>query len=161
MSLLAYSYYSSDLIETTTTTRTEQKIAYHNDTVLLARGKNFEVASRIIVDMMTRENGALKWAQRHDLIFEIDKTVMLGFTRRKSEGMPTDTTSRKLQCPPILIRGQQIAPQKPTKYLGIIIDDKLRFHEHVAYALENGTKWEIAMRRISKTTKGIPPHLTR
>ncbi len=109
-----------------------------------------------------RENRALKWAQDHNSIFEIDKMVMLGFTRRKGNNTTTDTTSRKSQCPPILIRGQQIVPQKLTKYLGFIIDNKLRFHKHIAYMTEKGIKQETAMRIIiSKTTKGIPLHLTQ
>lgn len=86
---------------------------------------------------------------------------MLGFTRRKEHDTNTNTPNGKMQCPPIQIRGQQIKAQKTTKYLGIIIDDELRFHEHVALAMEKGTKWEIAMRRICRTTKGMPPHLTR
>lgn len=56
LSLLTCSYYNSDLIETVTTSRKEQKIAYHDDMGLLARGKNFKEASRTIVDMMIREN---------------------------------------------------------------------------------------------------------
>lgn len=128
---------------------------YHNDTVLLERGRNFDEASRILVDTMTRENGALKWTKEHDSIFEIDKTAMLIFTRKKNDSTPTNTTSRKLQCPPIQIRGQQITPQKSTKHLGIIIDNELRFHKHLAYAIEKGTKWEIRMRRICKTMKGM------
>ncbi len=63
LSLLIYSYYNSDLIETVTTSRKEQKIAYHDNMELLARGKNFKEASRTIVDMMTGENGDLKWAE--------------------------------------------------------------------------------------------------
>ncbi len=69
MSPLAYEYYNSDLVEKGDS-RKEQKIAYHDDTVFLARGKNFEEASRMIIDMMTRENGALQMGQRTQLVIQ-------------------------------------------------------------------------------------------
>ncbi len=103
LSLLAYLYYKPYLVETATTARKDQRITYCNGKELLARGKNFEEASRTMVDMMTREDGALQWAMDHDMIFEIDMTTMLGFIRKKDNdhlhnkwktAMPTNANQR-------------------------------------------------------------------
>ncbi|KAG2737855.1 hypothetical protein P692DRAFT_201666277, partial [Suillus brevipes Sb2] len=41
------------------------------------------------------------------------------------------------------------------KFLGVIIDDELRFKEHAAYALAKGTKYIMTCQRMIRTTKGM------
>lgn len=57
------------------------------------------------------------------------------------------------------IEGQTICPQRSTKYLGVIVDNQLCFHEHVTQAIAKGAKWTQAMKRMSRGSKGLPPHL--
>jgi len=41
------------------------------------------------------------------------------------------------------------------KFLGVIIDQELRWNTHVNYALAKGTKWITQYRRLAKHTKGV------
>lgn len=50
-------------------------------------------------------------------------------------------------------------PQQTTKYLGVILDSELHFWEHITLATAKGTKWTQALKQMSRTIKGIPPHL--
>lgn len=68
---------------------------------------------------------------------------------------PNDT----VQGAPMTIKGQTIHPQRSTKYLGVIVDNQLLFQEHIALAIAKGEKWTQAMKRMSRGSKGVPPHL--
>ncbi|KAF8424398.1 hypothetical protein L210DRAFT_3359087, partial [Boletus edulis BED1] len=41
------------------------------------------------------------------------------------------------------------------KFLGVIIDEELRYKEHAAYAIAKGTKYVLACGRMSRTSRGI------
>ncbi|KAG1787235.1 uncharacterized protein HD556DRAFT_1247207, partial [Suillus plorans] len=56
---------------------------------------------------------------------------------------------------PITIRGHRIEPSPSHKFLGVIIDQELRFKEHAAYALAKGTKYVQACGRMTRPAKGI------
>ncbi|KAG1886669.1 hypothetical protein F4604DRAFT_1521183, partial [Suillus subluteus] len=48
-----------------------------------------------------------------------------------------------------------IQPSHSHKFLGIIIDEELRFKEHGAHALAKGTAYAMACNRMVKPTKGV------
>ena len=41
------------------------------------------------------------------------------------------------------------------KFLGVLIDQELRFKEHANYALAKGSKYLVQYRQLAKSTKGI------
>ncbi|KAG1806370.1 uncharacterized protein HD556DRAFT_1225119 [Suillus plorans] len=57
--------------------------------------------------------------------------------------------------PSITIYGHTIHPLHSHKFLGVIIDQELRFKEHAAHALMKGTTYIMACNRMVKVTKGI------
>lgn len=63
--------------------------------------------------------------------------------------------------PPITVNGHVNMPVATTKFLGIILDQDLKFKEHADYAASKGKFWITQTRRISKTVKGIRGHLAR
>ncbi|KJZ79750.1 hypothetical protein HIM_00464 [Hirsutella minnesotensis 3608] len=70
---------------------------------------------------------ALKWEARSGATFETDKTTIVHFTRA------TVRNSDKS----FLIRGQEVQPKKNAKILGVIMDDELRFRQHMVKAAYN------------------------
>ncbi|KIM55134.1 hypothetical protein SCLCIDRAFT_56683, partial [Scleroderma citrinum Foug A] len=56
---------------------------------------------------------------------------------------------------PIRIAGKLIKPVPSHKFLGIIIDEQLRFKEQLAATAAKGTKYTLACRRLAKPSLGI------
>ncbi|OSX55960.1 hypothetical protein POSPLADRAFT_1106853, partial [Postia placenta MAD-698-R-SB12] len=63
--------------------------------------------------------------------------------------------------PTSVIAGQPITPSASHKYIGVILDQELRFKEHAAYALGKGQFWAAQLRRLSKPTQGMPLRFSR
>ncbi|KJZ68284.1 hypothetical protein HIM_12324 [Hirsutella minnesotensis 3608] len=83
-------------------------------------------------------NDALEWEARSGATFETDKTTIVHFTR---------ATVRNSDRP-FLIRGQEVQPKKNAKILGVIMDDELRFQEHMVKAAANGLNAAMGLRRL-------------
>ncbi len=155
LSPISYVFYNADLVRSDNS-RDTLRLSFHDDTVFLARAKTFDDANNILLNMMTTERGALQWAKSHHSLFEIDKTALICFTRRR------DRQSNKrgqLQGTPLTLEGRIIHPQRTTKCLGVVIDNELQFREHAAQAIAKGAKWSIALKRMCQGIKGIPAHL--
>lgn len=61
----------------------------------------------------------------------------------------------------ITIRGSIIKPSELHRFLGVLVDEKLRWHKYIAYAIGRGTTYTLQLRRISLCEKGIPLTLAR
>lgn len=59
----------------------------------------------------------------------------------------------------MIIRGNVIRPSPTHKFLGVILDQELRWKEHVAYAIVKGTAYALQLRRLSSTASGMPMKL--
>ncbi|KJZ69096.1 hypothetical protein HIM_11503 [Hirsutella minnesotensis 3608] len=86
---------------------------------------------------------ALKWEARSGATFEADKTTIVHFTRA------TVRNSDKS----FLIRGQEVQPKKNAKILGVIMDDELRFQEHMMKAAASGLSAAMGLR--SRASHGL------
>jgi hypothetical protein len=72
----------------------------------------------------------------------------------------TDPSGRKrrIKHPPTKIRiddDHEVTTTTSHKFLGIILDNELRFQKHAAYALGKGERWISQIKRLSKVTKGM------
>lgn len=107
-----------------------------------------ENATRILKDMMEREGGALEWAKAHTSDFALEKTALVGFTRRPE------------QRPEVMdIGGQRVAPVGAHRFLGVIFDAELRWREQRAKVLKTGTSWAHLLRRVNRTHHGFSPEV--
>jgi hypothetical protein len=86
---------------------------------------------------------AEKWREGHGARFETTKYVLTHFTRSRT----TPTAN-------ITITGTTIEPSQEARYLGVIFDRKLRFAQHIQHAAKKGTKFALAISRITKSTWG-------
>ena len=57
------------------------------------------------------------------------------------------------------IRGSTINPSLSHKFLGVLVDQELRWKEHSAYALAKGAGYVALLRRISSSAHGVSPRL--
>lgn len=63
--------------------------------------------------------------------------------------------------PSLLLEKCEVHPTDSHKFLGVLLDPKLSFHHHTAYALAKGTQWIAQLRRIMRPTMGISYRLSK
>ena len=87
-----------------------------------------------------------KWKEKHGAQFEPSKYMLIHFTRNTR----LDVTAS------IQLNGTTISPDKEARYLGVIFDQKLKFHSHLEYVTKKGTKFALALSNIARITWGTP-----
>lgn len=91
---------------------------------------------------------ATEWESRSGASFEGDKTAFIHFTRNKTR-QPTDDR--------INVKGEEIRPTPRVKILGLVMDSRLRYPEHMARAATKGLQAAMALKRL----RGLSPSVTR
>ena len=85
-------------------------------------------------------------------------------TQKRKELKDADGRTKHIKHPPTRIRindEHEVTTTSSHKFLGIILDDELRFQKHAAYALAKGEQWVSQIKRLSKVTKGMHRAFTR
>lgn len=87
-----------------------------------------------------------KWMSNNKLNLNVEKTNFVLFQKRKD---PIDIS--------LIYNGDGLCRKKETKYLGIIVDEKLNFKSHISYCLNklNRCLWAICKLRKYTTTKTL------
>jgi len=90
-----------------------------------------------------------EWAKMSGATFEPTKTQFAHFSRN---------TRVKMEVPSaISFMGDQIGPARSVKLLGVILDQELRFHEHLARAAKRAEKAAMGLNRL----RGLQPRTAR
>ncbi|KAG2742524.1 hypothetical protein P692DRAFT_20652403, partial [Suillus brevipes Sb2] len=122
---------------------------------IAARARTYELANEKLKGMMEKPGGALEWSRKHNAEFELDKTALVCLSRKRIPDANNPGKTVPVPRPPITISGHTIHPSSSHKFLGVIIDQELRFKEQAASALAKGTKYTLACSRMTRMTKGI------
>ena len=150
LSMVLYQYYNADLLDVPTSP-SEHAAAYVDDTILIATAKTFKDTHRILVDMMTREGGALQWAKEHNSKFEMSKLALMDFAHQ----------CKRINRPPLQIADTTIVASKSVKYLGVFLDQHLKWKEQEVYATKKGLTWAAQIRRVVRPDWGLTPKFAR
>lgn len=89
---------------------------------------------------------ALDWSCRHACKFDIKKFQLVHFTQNDSKYART----------PLVLNGIEIQASNTAKYLGIIMDWKLRWKEQVQAAVAKGKAAVLAVAQLTRPTFGMP-----
>ena len=92
-------------------------------------------------------NEALDWEKRSGATFEADKTAIIHFAPK----------ARKVDQEPFTLKGQTIEPQNTVKILGVLMDTRLKYKEHIARAASKGLEAAMELRRL----RGLSPATAR
>jgi hypothetical protein len=90
---------------------------------------------------------ALDWERRSGATFEADKTTIIHFTRK----------AYKADLESFTIKGQVVQPRSSVKVLGVIMDTKLKYKEHIARAASKGLEAVMELKRL----RGLSPLTAR
>jgi ribonuclease HI len=155
LSMILYIIYNSDLVDVAKPRMgrealRELTLAFVDDTAFVAIAPDFETAHNMLVDMMTRPGGGYDWSRDHNSRFETNKFALMDFSMNRHKERPN-----------LLLQGITIKPAQSHRFLGVILDQELRWNKQVDNAIARGTAYVLQLRRLSAATKGIPMKLMR
>lgn len=151
LSMILYIIYDSDLVDIAIGRgKKERTLAFVDDTAFIAIGKSFHDTHATLKHMLERPGGGYDWAGAHNSKFETSKFALVDFSMNATK-----------ERPPLVTRGTTITPTATHRFLGVILDQALRWNAHIAYALAKGTAYVFQLRRLSSTSTGIPLSLMR
>jgi len=154
-SLILYILYNANILLIPVLQNGEWSFIFVDDVALITTGADFADTHRKLKEMMEREGGVLEWARKHNCTFGIEKFQLLD-AGRKTISNPLGTGKRiPMHRPTLVIAGQRIKPVSHVKFLGINIDQGLRWKEQGAAALAKGAAWLLQFGRLAKPSKGV------
>ena len=140
LSPILYVLYNSDLLDIPKKGK-QLGLGFIDDILYGAQNKTAMMNAGELEQLLIKSE---KWRQRHGAQFEQSKYVLIHFTR---------TTSAQVEAA-VKINGITIQPSKEAKYLGVIFDQKLKFHSHIDHVIAKGTKYALAIAGIAKSRWG-------
>src|SRR5216684_3087207 len=144
LSMALYQFYNADILDIPQS-KTESAIAYVDDALLLAIASNFVEAHRQLAQMVTREGGVANWSKTHNSLLEYNKLALIDFAHQNN------TKPR----PTLTLPHGTIDPSTNTRYLGVILDQHLKWMQQLAHITEKGSKWAAQIKRATRPTWGI------
>lgn len=142
LSMILYIIYNSDLVDIANRPRGRQALkeltlAFVDDTALVAIAQDFNATHAILKDMMERPGGGYDWSHLHNSRFETSKFTLMDFSMNRTKPRPD-----------LMLRGINIRPSATHKFLGVILNQELRWKPQADYALAKGTAYVLQFKRL-------------
>lgn len=130
-------------------TRNTKVIAFADDLLLAVKGRsNLELENYANLELQKITN----WAKENKIKFNDQKSKMLIITRRKPQ------IQREIN---IYLNNRKLNQEETIKYLGIIIDRKFSFNQHIEHVTQKSTKLIHALSRSARVTWGLNSDVMR
>lgn len=92
------------------------------------------------------------WAYQTAAVFNPEKTVLVHFTRNKTKLLEEDRAPTYIE-----FGREKVKAQPEVKILGVVLDQRLRYRQHIAQATKRGITAALALKRL----KNLKPEVTR
>ena len=89
LSMVLYQFYNADLLDTPRD-KSEDALAYVDNTIMVAAVENFTQVHKKLADMMYREGGVTEWSKTHNSPLEYTKLALIDFAYRSSRKTRTN-----------------------------------------------------------------------
>lgn len=143
LSPILYLFYNADLIDVCNQEPNTMSTGYIDDVAILTWGRTTEETCNTLSRVLGK---AQHWANTHASIFAPDKFQLTHFTR----SFTRIDTSRALQT-----ELGEVKPKATCKYLGLTMDAKLRWKEHIEEIRQKATKTVNALSCLGGSTWGV------
>ena len=117
--------------------------AFADDLILMTRGKTVVEAEN---SANTELNKTAAWAKNYKIDFNEDKSTAMLVSRRKRK------ERKEIN---VLLNYKLLKEVNKIKYLGIIMDNKFTFSQHISYAAEKCTKLIYSLSKSAKIWRGL------
>jgi len=119
---------------------------YADDIVIIVQGKFAHIVREIMQEAL---NVVVKWAVKEGLNISPHKTAIVPFTtRRKTEGLG-----------PLTLYGKELKMLGEVKYLGVTLDSKLNWNQHLQKVIRKAQTTFAVVRRICGKIWGLRPNM--
>ncbi|OAQ57605.1 reverse transcriptase [Pochonia chlamydosporia 170] len=81
---------------------------------------------------------AIEWEKRSGATFQVNKTSIIHFT----------CSDPKFDKLPAVVKGREVQPKECVKVLGVWMDSKLKYRQHIAYAASKGLEAALELKRL-------------
>ncbi|CDO75099.1 hypothetical protein BN946_scf185010.g24 [Trametes cinnabarina] len=153
LSVILYAFYNSDLIDSADTSDGEKAVGSMDDVALVVTGKTFTACHNKVRRFMDRGGGALDWSRAHNSAFSLDK---FGLINCKSQ------PKRIGLGPPLTLSdGTVVRPSDHHRFFGVLMDQGLRFKQHVVSVYAKGSRLVTQMRRLATVRNGLTLPIVR
>ena len=161
LSMILYILYNADLLEITGDADYDNSLDFVDDIAMVTFGDSFEETTGRLANLMEKERGGLKWSEDHNSRFETSKLVVMHLSRR-TQPDPNHASKRvPLSRLQLLIQDKPIKEVATFKYLGVLIDNQLRWNEQAKRAAASATQWLLQFRRLTRASTGVRSRLMR
>lgn len=143
LSPILFLFFNADLVQRKTDSKAGA-IAFVDDFTARVTGPTARSTRKGIEAII---NDALDWERRSGATFEAEKTAIIHFTRK----------AYKADSEPFTIKGQVVQPKNHIKVLGVVMDARLRYKEHIARAASKGLEAALELKRL----RGLSPRTAR
>ncbi|KAJ6168143.1 hypothetical protein N7497_000986 [Penicillium chrysogenum] len=143
LSPILFLFFNADLVQRQIDSQ-GGAVAFVDDFTAWVTGSTAQ-SNREGIEAIIRE--ALDWERRSGATFEAEKTAIIHFAPK----------TRKLDHDPFIIKGQTVVPQDHVKILGLLMDTRLKYKEHIARAASKGLEAAMELRRL----RGLTPASAR
>ena len=148
LSVILYKIYNSMLLECIRILGLTgaDAFAFIDDVAVIALGKSLQETCDILLAFMQSPGGAYDWSRTRNSLFALAKLALLHFDPR----LLADDLG-----PTLDLTAGSVSPSRTAKFLGVLLDNKLKFKAHTEYALAKGTKWLQQFARLARPKHGL------
>lgn len=143
LSPMLYLFYNADLIELCSEATDAMSTGYIDDVAILAWGNTTERTCQALSTILEK---AQRWACTHASVFAPDKFQLTHFTRTL-KSIDTDASIRT--------EWGEIKPSKTCKYLGVTMDARLNWRDHVEIIKQKVTRTVHTLSSLGNSTWGV------
>jgi ribonuclease HI len=158
LAMYGYRFYNASQIEGSIGKKDELATNFADDAACATSARTLEEAAEKMKTLFQREGGPALWGQTHFSVYEFRKFAAMWMTRARKEITDPDGRKRRIKTPPTKIQiddEHEVTTTTSHKFLGVLLDDELRFQKHAAYAIGKGERWISQVRRLSKVARGM------
>ena len=132
----------------------EHSFLYINDNTILTTADDFRETHEKCKDILQRPDGPFDWATSHNCKYSLPKFQAVDLAR---PGANNERLAGKGKEMEIQLNGHthRLKPQPVAKWLGLLIDEQLRWKAQIEVMGEKGEGWNNKFRRIAKTSSGV------
>jgi hypothetical protein len=154
LSMILYLFYNADLIDIASE-KGQAAVAFVDDANLFAEGDTYDEAYDSLKRMLLKPGGAKDWTEAHHSRFEKSKFAIVCFSRRRIPDGNRPGRTKPDARPDFTYEGTTIQPQESHKFLGVFLDEELRWKIQAEKAVAKAVKWTLLFRRLSKPSTGV------
>ena len=164
LSMYGYRFYNASQIEGSIGKKDELATNYADDAVCATAAKTIEEAEEKMRTLFQRDGGPAAWGRTHFSTYEFHKFAAMWASRARTQITEPGGRKRHIKQPPTRIKfddEHEVTTVSTHKFLGVLLDDELRFQKHAAYAIAKGERWVSEVKKLSKVTRGMHGTFTR